>query len=198
MSTTHTTPMEQAMHDTALITKDMTVGDVVRKYPQVAPIFQSYGLHCVGCGVQYFETIEQGAMGHGMNEETFANMLKDANTVAAERAAEPTVEIVTLTAKAVKKVQEFMNGQQGKAPCLRIGILKGGCAGLSYDLALEDAPKLNDTIIKQDAITIVISNDVVSQVKGTRIDYVDALQGSGFKIDNPNAKSSCGCGNSFS
>src|SRR3989344_5290405 len=74
----------QYMSEQQLITKEMQVGDVVKKYPQTADIFMSYGLHCVGCHASYFETLEQGAMGHGMDEETVDKMVEDANEVAKE------------------------------------------------------------------------------------------------------------------
>lgn len=63
------------------ITKEMSIGDVVQKHPETAEIFMSYGLHCVGCHVAFWETIEQGAGGHGMDPETIEKMVKDANKV---------------------------------------------------------------------------------------------------------------------
>ena len=64
------------------ITKDMTLGDVVAKYPETARVMMSYGLHCIGCHVAAWETIEQGAMGHGMSQEDLEKMMKDLNEVA--------------------------------------------------------------------------------------------------------------------
>jgi len=67
-----------------LINKEMTIGEVVQKYPSTAEVFMSYGLHCIGCHVSAFETLEQGATGHGMNEETINKMVGEANKVANE------------------------------------------------------------------------------------------------------------------
>jgi len=67
---------------TDLITRDMTMGSIIEKYPIAAEIMQSYGLHCFGCHVNVFETLEQGAMGHGMPEEQIDEMLAELNKAA--------------------------------------------------------------------------------------------------------------------
>lgn len=74
--------MEQKQKSKELIKKDMMIMDIVQKFPDVAVVLTGYGLHCVGCGISGMETLEQGAMGHGMDEETFDMMLRDANVVA--------------------------------------------------------------------------------------------------------------------
>ena len=68
-----------------LITKDMLVSEIIERYPQVAPILQGYGLHCVGCGMSGFDTLENGIKIHGMDKETFTMLLKDVNTVASKK-----------------------------------------------------------------------------------------------------------------
>ncbi len=64
---------------TDIITKDMTLGEVVTKWPPTAAVMMEYGLHCIGCAVATWETVEQGARGHGMNDETLDKMVKDMN-----------------------------------------------------------------------------------------------------------------------
>ena len=76
-----------------LITKDMLLMEVIEKYPSIAPILTGYGLHCVGCHFSSFDTVENGAKIHGMDEETFDMMLKDINIVALEDKREPTVSL---------------------------------------------------------------------------------------------------------
>ncbi|MBR9692316.1 DUF1858 domain-containing protein [Candidatus Woesearchaeota archaeon] len=66
------------------VTRDMLIGEVVQKYPKAAFVMMQYGLHCVGCHVSAFETIEQGTAGHGMPEETLKEMLEDLNAFIAE------------------------------------------------------------------------------------------------------------------
>ena len=68
-----------------LISKDMLVADIVEKYPQIVPILQGYGLHCVGCVMAGFDTLENGIKIHGMDKETFTMLLKDVNTVASKK-----------------------------------------------------------------------------------------------------------------
>ncbi len=67
-----------------LIKKDMLIGDIVEKYPQIVPILQGYGLHCVGCVMSGFDTLENGVQIHGMDKETFNMLLKDINSVASK------------------------------------------------------------------------------------------------------------------
>lgn len=66
------------------ITKDMTLGEVVKKYPKIAEVMLKYGLHCIGCHVAAWETIEQGALGHGMSKKDLEKMVKEMNNVAKE------------------------------------------------------------------------------------------------------------------
>ena len=106
--------------------------------------------------------------------------------------------IVTLTDAAAAKVLSMMQkeGKQGYA--LRFGVVTGGCAGLSYEMKFQKTPYENDIAFKQNDIDIIVNQESVEFVKGIEIDYVDTLRESGFKYKNPIAKSSCGCGTSFS
>ena len=106
--------------------------------------------------------------------------------------------VVTLTDAAIKKLLD-MREKEGKSECgLRIGVVPGGCAGLSYDLRFQKNPYDNDTVIEQGDMKILINPESLSFIKGLEIDYVDTLKESGFKYLNPNAQKSCGCGTSFS
>jgi iron-sulfur cluster assembly accessory protein len=106
--------------------------------------------------------------------------------------------IVTLTDAAAAKVQAMMlkEGKQGYA--LRFGVVTGGCAGLSYEMKFQKTPYENDLSFEQKGITVIVNQESVEFVNGIEIDYVDTLKESGFKYKNPKAKSSCGCGTSFS
>lgn len=107
------------------------------------------------------------------------------------------VKVLTLTEKAVQKAKEFM-AQEGKAEvALRVYVAGGGCAGLTYGLALEDAPGEDDIVHVENGVKIVVDPFSARYLKGCVVDYVESLMGSGFKIDNPNATSSCACGHSF-
>lgn len=106
--------------------------------------------------------------------------------------------IIHLTPSAVKKIKS-MQERDGKAGyCLRIGVITGGCAGLSYDMRFQKSPYENDIVFEQEDITVIVNPESASFLQGINIDYIDTLNASGFQYSNPNAKSSCGCGTSFS
>ena len=121
---------------------------------------------------------------------------------AADKTAEATSEApaspVTLTARAAEKVQQIRAEekiQDGYA--LRLKVLGGGCSGFAYDLYF-DQPQETDQAFESNGIKMLCDQMSLMYLMGTEIDYVESLQGSGFKFSNPNVKSTCGCGSSFS
>jgi iron-sulfur cluster assembly accessory protein len=109
----------------------------------------------------------------------------------------PSAPSVLLTAAAVEKVRAMMLKENNLITAF-VGVVTDGCAGLSYEMRLQKGAYDNDLVIDQDGIKIFVNNESVDFLKGIEIDYVDTLKESGFKYKNPNAKSSCGCGTSFS
>ncbi len=105
---------------------------------------------------------------------------------------------ITLTNTAIKKIQSMMAKEEKSGYGLRVGVVTGGCAGLSYDLRFQKTPYENDIVFKQNELDIYINPESLSFLKGMEIDYIDTLKESGFKYKNPNAQNSCGCGTSFS
>ncbi len=191
------------------ITKEMTVGEVIMKYPNVVDILQSFGLHCVGCQVNTYETIEQGTIGHGMSKEEMENMIIEANEylhkngsgaedrhVEAEHTANAH-DVVILTESAAEKVKRFMSQDGDPNKILKVSVNPGGCAGFTYGMTFEDQPEENEMVFEQNGVRIAVDKAISKEISGLTIDYVDSLQGSGFKIGNPKAKASCGCGKSF-
>lgn len=112
---------------------------------------------------------------------------------AAPNAAEP---VLTLTPAACQAIKEAMAAQ--KLTKLRVGVVAGGCSGFSYDLELVNDAKPSDVSFEQDGVTVILDGMSAQYLKGVQIDFVTGLQGSGFKFSNPNARSTCGCGSSFS
>jgi len=106
--------------------------------------------------------------------------------------------IVTLTDSAVDKVKSMILKEAKEGYALRFGVTPGGCAGLSYEMKFQKNPYDNDIVFEQKGLTIIVNQESAPLVQGIQIDYVDTLRESGFKYSNPNAKSSCGCGTSFS
>ncbi|MEK6887407.1 MAG: iron-sulfur cluster assembly accessory protein [Candidatus Aenigmatarchaeota archaeon] len=180
------------------ITKDMTMGEIIEKYPFAAEIMLSYGLHCVGCHVNPYETLEKGAMGHGMSEEEVTSLLKELNDIAMHK---ETVDLsnakITITKFAAEKMSELMKSQHKEGYGLRVSVVGGGCSGKMYAM---DFDKRNDDdfVFEEHGVKIFVDSKSMEFLNGTNIDYIEGLQGSGFKLDNPNVKSSCGCGKSVS
>jgi iron-sulfur cluster assembly accessory protein len=106
--------------------------------------------------------------------------------------------MVTLTDRAIKAVHRFISGSDGSAQGLRIEVTGGGCSGFQYGLKLEPAAAAGDTVVEYGSVKVFIDPASLSMISGATIDFVDSLEGSGFKFTNPNAKSSCSCGSSFS
>ena len=106
--------------------------------------------------------------------------------------------MITLTATATQEVKRLMEKEQKPNLGLRLGVKGGGCSGLSYVLALEEAaPKPYDTVFEQEGITVLVDAKSQLYLDGTTVDYKNGLMGGGFEFLNPNAKKSCGCGTSF-
>jgi iron-sulfur cluster assembly protein len=107
-------------------------------------------------------------------------------------------KIVTLSPLAVERVKQFMaKDASAKASGLRVFVMPGGCSGYQYGMVLENETKSDDVVWSENGINVYIDAQSARLLQGAQIDFVETVQGSGFKISNPNAVSSCGCGNSF-
>jgi iron-sulfur cluster assembly protein len=107
-------------------------------------------------------------------------------------------ELVTLTQNAAAKVRELMAAEPaGEAEVLRVAIQGGGCSGFQYGLGFDRGAMEGDVELDQHGVTVVVDPFSAPYLRGAQIDFVDAIHESGFKIDNPNAAASCGCGHSF-
>ncbi len=105
---------------------------------------------------------------------------------------------ITLTPNAVAKVKEIM-AQQNPVPAgLRVGVVGGGCSGFSYSMQFENSAGMMDKVFDFEWLKVYVDATSVMYLNGCTVDYVETLEGAGFKFDNPNVKSTCGCGSSFS
>ena len=105
---------------------------------------------------------------------------------------------ITLTQNAPAKVKEIM-AQQNPAPAgLRVGVVGGGCSGFSYSMQFENSAGMMDKVFNFDGLKVFVDATSVMYLNGCVVDYVETLEGAGFKFENPNVKSTCGCGSSFS
>src|SRR3989344_3606235 len=197
--------MEQKTEQIGKITKDTTIGDIVDKYPQVVETLMELGVHCVGCHVSPFESLEMGFKGHGMTDDDVENAVKKLNVVIKknpheQKAREKEIDLsnakIFVTDKAANKIKEIL--AQEKKQALRVSVHPGGCSGFQYGLELDDKSTDNDIVVNNKGIKLFVDKASMAKLNGANIDYLDSLQGAGFKISNPNAASSCGCGSSFS
>ena len=106
--------------------------------------------------------------------------------------------MITLTDKAAEKVQEFLSTQGAgvERAGLRVGVRGGGCSGFQYLLAF-DEQRDGDTVVESHGIRLLVDEPSLAYVRGSTVDYLDGLQGAGFKVENPNVIAACGCGSSF-
>ena len=106
--------------------------------------------------------------------------------------------MVTLTDKAAQKVQTLQQ-QDGKAGfCLRLKVVGGGCSGYSYSMDFDQNEAPGDTVFQDHGVKILVDPKSLPMVQNAQVDWIDAMTGAGFTVQNPNAKGSCGCGHSFS
>jgi iron-sulfur cluster assembly accessory protein len=105
---------------------------------------------------------------------------------------------VLLTPKAVEMVKDAMQREGLGGYGIRVGVMGGGCAGFQYSMDFEQAAKDGDVTFEQDGVKLYVDPMSSMYLQGVTIDYVVGLQGAGFKFSNPNARTTCGCGSSFS
>ena len=105
--------------------------------------------------------------------------------------------MIQLTDNAVAKVKTLLAADDKQGYALRVAVQGGGCSGFQYGLTFENEQKDTDTVCEFDGLKVFIDPASQPFLKDVTVDYVESLQGSGFKIENPNSQGSCGCGHSF-
>jgi iron-sulfur cluster assembly accessory protein len=103
----------------------------------------------------------------------------------------------TITSRAAKRIAQIL-GSEGGETMLRVAVTGGGCSGFQYSFTLDDAQADDDMMIEREGATVLVDPMSLDFLKGAELDFVDDLIGAAFKVNNPNATSSCGCGTSFS
>ncbi|MES9956311.1 MAG: iron-sulfur cluster assembly accessory protein [Sedimenticola sp.] len=106
--------------------------------------------------------------------------------------------MLTLTESAQKAVSRFINGSETPVSGLRISVTGGGCSGMQYGMSLEEQAKGDDTVVEVGELKIFVDPASAPLLDGITVDFLETMEGSGFKFENPNATASCGCGKSFS
>jgi len=105
---------------------------------------------------------------------------------------------ITVTPSAVEAIRNAIKEEGEAGDCLRVSVVGGGCSGYQYNLDFEKETRMGDISLEFGDVKVIIDPVSAGYLKGTVIDFVSGLQGTGFKFENPNAKRTCGCGSSFS
>lgn len=181
------------------ITKDFTIEEIFSKFPQksqkLAQELTNAGLNCVGCQAATWETLEAGMLGHGFAEEEILDLVSRLNDILEE---EVNLNTISLTKRAAEKFKAICQ-EEGLENCaLRFEDRAAGCSGFEYVLDFSEEAEEEDVIFESNGVQIHVNRHYVPRLLGSEIDYVSGLNGAGFKVSNPNAKSSCGCGKSQS
>jgi iron-sulfur cluster assembly accessory protein len=183
--------MEQKIH------RQTTIDDIFKNFPEkgqkLAQEMTNAGLQCVGCCASTWETLEAGMLSHGNDDAKIDGLLKRLNGILEEK-EDPTT--ITITERAAKKFKQILADEGKTGWGLRFGEKAAGCSGFEYFLDYSEKPKAGDSLFESQGIPIHVLQSSVHRLLGCCIDYVDGLQGAGFKITNPNAKASCACGTS--
>jgi iron-sulfur cluster assembly accessory protein len=106
--------------------------------------------------------------------------------------------MIQITDAAVSKVKELLAAEEKDGYGLRVAIHGGGCSGFQYGLTFDNTERPNDQVLDFDGLRVYVDAMSGMYLQGTQIDYIESLEGTGFKIENPNTSGSCGCGHSFS
>ena len=104
--------------------------------------------------------------------------------------------VMTMTDAAAERVRSIVSSSGGSAQGIRVGVKKGGCAGMEYTIGLADAAKPGEDVVEHDGARVFVAPEAVLFLLGTRMDYEETVLRSGFVFNNPNQTSACGCGES--
>ena len=194
-----------------IVSRDTIIATILDINPSksalITKMLLDFGIHCIGCGASTVETLGMGVLGHGYTEKQLDKLILDLNKLITSEDLDSGSDLkvvntqdfkLTLTSMAISKVKEAMSSQGKKETAtLRVSVLDGGCSGFLYDLQFLDEPVKGDINFKQDGVNIAVDKGSIDQLNQIEIDFVDTLNESGFKFNNPNQSAGCGCGKSF-
>jgi iron-sulfur cluster assembly protein len=178
--------------------RQMTIDQILALFPykaqRLSQEISNAGLHCVGCHAATWETLEAGMMGHGMGEEAIEKLVQRLNALLEEKDADP--QTISLTPRAAAKYLQILEEEGKQGWGLRFGDRMAGCNGFEYVLDYSEKASDEDEIFESHGVHIHVNKQVVKRLIGSELDYEEGLHGSGFKVSNRHARSSCGCGSS--
>lgn len=179
------------------ISRQMTIEEILGMFPfkaqKLSQEITNAGLHCVGCQAATWETLEMGMLGHGKTEEQINRLVDRLNALLDE---EVDLSTITITHRGATKFLQVAAEEQKLGWGIRFAEEMAGCNGFEYSLDFSEKADKEDETFISNGIEIHVKKGLVPRLIGSEIDYVDGLRGSGFKVSNPNVRSSCGCGTS--
>lgn len=110
---------------------------------------------------------------------------------------EAVIDMFTVTTKAALEIKKLLGEEEIPNAVLRVRVVPGGCSGFSYEMGFDDETEDSDQLFENEGVKVAIDELSLPYLEGAILDYKDGLNGTGFSINNPNAKGSCGCGSSF-
>jgi iron-sulfur cluster assembly protein len=190
--TQHGNTTKQKIH------RQMTIDQILALFPykaqRLSQEITNAGLHCVGCHAATYETLEAGMMGHGMGEEAIERLVQRLNALLEEADSDP--DTISLTPRAAAKYMQILAEEEKQGWGMRFGDEPAGCNGFQHVLDFCEKASSDDEIFESQGIQIFVNKKIVKRLLGSEIDYAESLHGAGFKVSNPSARSSCGCGTS--
>ena len=157
-----------------MITKNSKIGEVIDACPAAADVLLKKGVHCIGCGVRNFETIEHGLQVHGFTEREIDEVVAELNRVLQK--------VISITSAAAKKLKALMKTEKKTGCFLRVQAVNG-----KYGLDFERTAGKDDEVISENGLRFIIAKKTLREVRGARIDYIQAPV-SGFTIAGPKRK----------
>jgi iron-sulfur cluster assembly protein len=107
------------------------------------------------------------------------------------------IPLMLVTSSAIQVIKDLLSQRNIPNHALRVFVAGGGCSGMQYGMAFEENAREHDTVVETEGVRLLVDSTSLMYLRGATIDFVDSLMGGGFRIENPNAVSSCGCGHSF-
>lgn len=179
------------------IHRQMTIEEILGMFPykaqRLSQEITNAGLHCVGCHAAVWETLEAGMYSHGKNEAQIEELVRRLNNLLEE---EIDLTSICITPRAAAKFLEILTDEGKEGWGMRFAEEMAGCNGFEYVLDFSEKSEADDKIFESNGIEIHVKKVMLPRLLGSEVDYVEGLRGSGFKISNPNVRSSCGCGTS--
>ncbi len=179
------------------ITRQMTIEEILGMFPykaqRLSQEITNAGLHCVGCHAAVWETLEAGMYTHGKTDAQIDELVRRLNALLEEEIDTTSIRI---TSRAADKFLEILSEEGKQGWGMRFAEEMAGCNGFEYVLDFSEKADADDKVFVSNGVEIHVKKAMLPRLLGSEIDYVEGLRGSGFKISNPNVRSSCGCGTS--